>query len=83
MKGLDNSHVVDEDKCAYRLSLVAFPYSFGFDGGADLSEGGRDISRRVLEGGAGVTDGDAYELEASPVSSESAEEGVVLLDLLG
>ena len=57
-------------------------FSFGGDGGADIGEGGHDIGRGVVEGGAGVADEDAYELDASPISSEGEKERVVILGLL-
>jgi hypothetical protein len=57
-------------------------FLFGGDGGADLGEGGRNVGRRVVEDDAGVADGDSYELDASSVSSESAnEEGIMLYPL--
>ena len=46
-------------------------------------EGGRDVGRGIVKDGAGVADGDANELDASPISSEDAKEGVVLLGILG
>ena len=46
-------------------------------------EGGRDVGRGIKEGGAGVADVDAEELDASPISSKGAKEEVVLLGLLG
>ena len=54
---------------------MAFQLLLCGDGGVDLCEGGRDVGRRVAEGGAGVTDGDAHELDASSISSEGAKEG--------
>ena len=40
-----------------------------------LGESGRNIGRRVEEGSTGLADGDANELNASPISSEGAKEG--------
>ena len=63
--------------------LLAFCFSFGSDGGADLlREGDREGGRSVVEGGAGVADGDANEFDASLISLDGAKEGVVLLALL-
>ena len=56
---------------------------FGDGRGAGLGEGDRDVSRRVEEGSAGVTDGDVNDLDASPISSEGAKKGVIFLGLLG
>jgi hypothetical protein len=53
--------------------LVSFSFVFGSVGGADLGEGGCEVVRGVDEGGAGVTDGDAYELDSSPVFSKGYE----------
>ncbi len=49
--------------------LVSFSFAFGSDGGADLGEGGCEVVRGVDEGGAGVADGDADELDSSPIFS--------------
>ena len=40
---------------------------------------GRDVGRGVVEGGAGVADGDAYEVDPFPVASERGRQGVVLV----
>ena len=49
---------------------------------ADFGEGGREVVRGVDEGSAGVADGDADELHASPVFAEGCEEGEVFVGLL-
>ena len=54
--------------CVWRL--VSFALALGGDGGADLGEGGCEVVCSVGEGGAGVADGDADELDASPVFAE-------------
>ena len=51
------------------MFLVFFFFPFIVDGGAGLGEGGRDAGCRVLEDGACVADGDAHEVDASPISS--------------
>ena len=53
--------------------LVAFSFAFGGDGGVDLGEGGCEVVHGVGEGGAGVADGDANELNSSPIFSEGVE----------
>ena len=58
-------------------------FPFVVDERAGLGKGGRDDICRVLEGFACVADGDADEVDVSPVPSYGAEKGVVLLDLLG
>ena len=60
--------VVGEGRLACFLSLDVFS-PFVVDGGPGLGEGGRDVGCRVLEGCACVADGDAHEVDASPVSS--------------
>ncbi len=55
----------------------------GRDGWADFGEGGRDFVHGVEEGGAGMADGDAHELDSSPVSAEGGEQGEVLVGILG
>jgi hypothetical protein len=62
---------------------VSFVFAEGGDGGADLGEGGCEVVRGVDKGGAGMSDGDAYELDASPVFAEGCEKGMVFLFLLG
>ena len=57
-------------------------FSLDVDGGAGLGEDGRDVGRRVVEGGACVADRDEYEVDSAPVSSKGVETGVVLLGLL-
>ena len=74
---------MDEGGLAFFLCLLVFYFSFSGDGGADLGEGARDVCLGIVEGGADVADGDADELYASPISSETAKEGGVLLGLLG
>ncbi len=61
---------MDEGSLACLFRLVASLFPFGDERRADLGDGGRDVSRRVVEGGDGVADGDAHDLDASPVSSE-------------
>ncbi len=53
--------------------LMAFSFAFGGDGVADLGEGGCEVIHGVGEGGAGVADGDADELNSSPTFSEGGE----------
>jgi len=65
------------------LCLLVSCCSLGGGRVAGLGEGDRDVGRRVEEGSAGVADGDADELDASPISSEGAKEGVEFLGLLG
>jgi hypothetical protein len=50
------------------ISCVIWPFRFllGSGGEADLGEGGRDVGRSVMESGAGLADGYANELDASP-----------------
>ena len=62
---------------------MAFSFAFGGDGGADLGEGGCEVVRGVDEGGAGMADGDAYELDSCPIASRGGEQGEVLVGLLG
>ena len=47
--------------------LMIFFFSFVVDGRPGLGEGGRDVGCRVLEGCACVVDGDAHEVDASPI----------------
>ncbi len=54
--------------CLVFLSLV-FLIPFDVGGGADLGEGGRNFGHGVVEGGAGMADGDANEVHAAPISS--------------
>ena len=68
-EGLHDSLVVNEDGLACLVCLVAFKFSFGGYRGADLGEDGRNVGRNVVEGGAGVADENACELDASPISS--------------
>ena len=58
---------MNEGGSVYVLCLLAFCVSFGGGRGANLGEGGRDVGRDIVEGGAGVVDGDANELDASPI----------------
>ena len=74
---------MNEGCLVYVLRLLAFCFSFCGDGAADFGEGRCDVSRGIVEGGAGVADRDADELDASLISSEGAKEGLVLLGLLG
>ncbi len=39
----------------------------------DFGEGGREVVHDVDESGAGLADGDAYELDSSPVSAKGGE----------
>jgi len=52
------------------LYLLALCCSLGGSRGANRGEGGRDVGRGIVEGGAGVADGDVDELDASPISSK-------------
>ena len=69
---------MDEGGLVYALCGL-----LGGSRGESHGEGGREVGRGDVEGGTGVADGDADELDASPISSEGAKEGVVLLGLLG
>ncbi len=62
---------------------MSFVFAEGGDGGADLVEGRCEVIRDVDEGGARMADGDAYELDASPLFAEGCEKGEVFLVLLG
>ncbi len=62
---------------------MSFVFAEGGNGGADLGEGGCEIVRGVDEGCAGMADGDAYELDASPIFAEGCKKGEVFLVLLG
>ncbi len=55
--------------------LVAFSFAFGGDGGADLDlgEGGCEVIHGVGEGGAGVANGYADDLNSSPLFSEGGK----------
>ena len=81
-EGLSNSFVVEEGGRADFGRLVAFAFALGGDRGADLGEGICEVVRSVDEGSAGVADGDANELNASPIFAEGCEEGEVFLGLL-
>ncbi len=67
------------------LARVGCLVSFALrgDGGADLGEGGSEVIRGVNEDGAGVADGDAYELDAAPLFTKGGEQGEVFVGLLG
>jgi len=58
---------VGEGRLACFLRLGVYWFSFVVDGGSGLGESGRDIGCRVLEGCACVADGDAHEVDASPL----------------
>ncbi len=73
---------MDEGGLACLVCLVAFHFSFGGNGEADLGEDRRDVGRSVVGGSGGVANGDADELDASPRSSEGGEDGVILLGIL-
>ena len=72
-EGLRNPFVVEEGGRACVGRLVPFVFALGGDGGADFGEGGCEVVRGVDEGGACVADGDANELDASPIFSEGGE----------
>ena len=74
---------MDEGDLTYVLCLLALCCSLGGGRGASHGEGGRDVGRGIVEGGADVTDGDADEFDDTPISSNGAKEGVILLGLLG
>ncbi len=80
--GLRNSLVVEEGGRACVGRLVAVALALGGDRGANLGEGGCEVVRCVDKGGAGVTDGDANELDASPVFAKGCEKGEILVGLL-
>ena len=80
-EGLSNSFVVKEGGRADFGRLVAFAFALGGDRGADLGEGICEVVRSVDEGSAGVADGDANELNASPIFAEGCEEGEVFVGL--
>ena len=81
-EGLRNSLVAEEGGRACVGRLVAFALALGSDGGADLGEGICEVVRSVDEGSAGVADGDADELDASPIFAKGCEKGEVLVGLL-
>ncbi len=62
--------------------LVFFIFTLGDDGMADLGEGGREVVHGVDEGGAGTADGDADEVDSSPISATGGQQGEVLVGLL-
>ncbi len=64
---------MDEGGRARIGRIVSFTLALGGNGRADLGEGGREVVHGVDEGSAGVTDGDAYKLYASLISSEGIE----------
>ena len=72
-EGLRNPFVVEEGSRARVGCLVSFAFALGGDGGADFGEGGCEVVRGVDEGGACVADGDADELDASPIFSEGGK----------
>ncbi len=78
-EGLRNSLVVEKGGRACVGSLVPFALALGGDGGANLGESGCEVVRSVGEGGAGVADGDADELYASPLFAKGCEEGEVFV----
>ena len=57
--------------CAFWHFVFRFP--FAGDGGVDIGEGGREVCRGDLKGGAGVADGDVDDFDASPRSCKSAQ----------
>ncbi len=81
-EGIRNLLVVDHGGLACLVRLAAF-LSLSGDGRADLGEGSGDVDRRVVEGSAGVADGEAHELDAFPISLGDAKEEMVFLSLLG
>jgi hypothetical protein len=80
---LRDPFIADEGGLVYVLCLLALCSPLGGGRGASHGEGGDDVGRGIVEGGASVADGDANELDVSPISSKGANEGVVLLGLLG
>ena len=58
---------------------MTFALALGGDGGADFGEGGCEVVRGVDEGGACVADGDADELDASPIFLRAVSRGRYLL----
>ncbi len=70
---LRDLRVVEEGGLGRVGRLVSFSFAFGGDGVADLGEVGCEVVRGVDEGGAGVTDGDAHELNSPPISSKGDE----------
>ena len=62
---------MDEGYFAY-VSCLVFFYGGG-NGGAGLSECGCEVGRRVEEGGTGVADGEAVDLDSSPLSLKGGE----------
>ncbi len=81
-EGLRNSLVVEEGGRTDFGRLVAFALALGGDERAGLGEGSCEVVRIVGEGGAGVADGDADELDASPIFAEGCEKGEVLVGML-
>jgi len=73
---------VDVGGLVYVLCLLALCCSLGGGREASHGEGGRDVGRGIVEVGSGVADGGADELDVSPISSEGATKGQVLLGLL-
>ncbi len=62
---------------------MSFGFALGGDGGADFGESYGEVVRGVDEGGAGVADGDADEVDAVPVFAKGGEQGEVFIGLLG
>ncbi len=60
---------MDGGRLAWFLWLGPFLCPFGVGGGAGLGEGGRNVGRGVIEGGAGVADGDTHDVQSAPTSS--------------
>ena len=61
--------VMGEGRFACFWCLDVFLFSFVVNGGPGLGEGGRDVGCHALGGCACVADGDAHEVDASPISS--------------
>ncbi len=72
-EGFRNHFVVEEGGRARVGRLVSFAFALGGDGGADFGDGGYEVVSGVDEGGACVADGDADELDASPIFSEGGK----------
>ena len=72
-EGLRNPFIVEEGGRARVGRLVSFAFALGGDGGADFGEGGCEVDRSVGERCACVADGDANELDASPIFSEGGK----------
>ena len=66
-EGFRDPLVMGEGGFTCLVRNVAFSSMLGGGGGADLGKGGCDVGRCVMEGCAGVADGDAYKFNATPI----------------